>query len=168
MHEKLKIKSNIKDYTIEFFSKINELNCFDQNAKVVIDSNIHVLYPQFAQYNPIIIECTEDNKTLQGATVLLNKLIEAKANRFSKLIVIGGGIAQDVAGFCSSIFCRGIEYTLIPTTLLSQADSCIGGKTSINFEHKKNILGTFYPPSQILICEEFLKTLSNLDIISCL
>ena len=166
MHKKLTIKSNIKNYDVEFFSKINEMPCFNPNAKIVIDSNVINLFPIFNRYDPIVIQCTEDAKTLQGATILLNELLKAKTTRYSNLVVIGGGIAQDIAGFCSSVFCRGIDYTLVPTTLLSQADSCIGGKTSINFEHKKNILGTFYPPSQILICKEFLSTLSQTDIIS--
>ncbi len=75
--------------------------------------------------------------------------------------VIGGGVLQDAVGFCASVYCRGIEYYLAPTTLLSQIDSCVGGKTSVNYGSRKNILGTFYPPKEILICEEFLQGLSQ-------
>ena len=98
--------------------------------------------------------------------MLVGILSKKKINIKTKLIVIGGGILQDLVGFCASIYARGIEYTLIPTTLLAQTDSCVGGKTSINYDSKKNLLGTFYPPKKIVICTEFLKTLTPLDYIS--
>jgi 3-dehydroquinate synthase len=78
------------------------------------------------------------------------------------LIVIGGGILQDLVGFCASIYARGIEYILIPTTLLAQTDSCVGGKTSINYDSRKNLLGTFYPPKKIIICTEFIQNTYHL------
>lgn len=166
MYKKLTIKSKIRDYDVEFLTSINELPSFDSKSIFVIDSNIIKLFPEFVKYNPIIIESTEFNKTLLGVNYLLNEFSNKKANRYTNIVAIGGGVLQDIVGFSCSIFCRGIDYIFIPTTLLSQVDSCIGGKTSINFENKKNILGTFYPPSKILICEEFLKTLPKLDIIN--
>ena len=98
--------------------------------------------------------------------MLISKLVDLKTNINTKLVVIGGGILQDLVGFSASVYARGIEYILVPTTLLSQADSCIGGKTSINFNSKKNLIGTFYPPTSIVICTKFLNTLSSLDYIS--
>ena len=100
---------------------------------------------------------------MHSTHIIFDNLIERKANIQTRLVVIGGGILQDLVGFCASTYCRGIQYDLVPTTLLSQADSCLGGKTSINVKGKKNILGTFYPPNNIYICTEFLKTLSTLD-----
>ena len=77
---------------------------------------------------------------------------------------MGGGITQDVTAFVASIFCRGIDWKFMPTTLLAQADSCIGSKTSINFDGVKNLVGTFYPPSEIFCDTDFLNTLSVDDI----
>ena len=114
----------------------------------------------------ISIISEESIKNLNGTQLIYDKLIERKANINSKVLVIGGGILQDLVGFCASTYCRGIEYILVPTTLLAQADSCVGGKTSLNLPNKKNILGTFYPPSRILIYSNFTKTLSELDLIS--
>lgn len=137
-----------------------------ENTIVFVDETVLNLYPVLNSINTISIPCNEEMKTFNGIDIVLSKLVERKANIKTKLVVIGGGVLQDLIGFCASIFCRGIEYIFIPTTLLSQADSCVGGKTSINFNNRKNILGTFYPPSKILINTKFLETLSELDYIS--
>jgi 3-dehydroquinate synthase len=113
--------------------------------------------------NNIILTSSEAIKSYTGVANILQALTTNKANIQTKLVVIGGGVLQDLIGFCASIYCRGIEYILIPTTLLAQADSCVGGKTSINFINKKNILGTFYPPTDIIIYPKFTQTLSELD-----
>jgi 3-dehydroquinate synthase len=165
MHSTLEIQSKISNYSIHFIETLSSIQTFiDQpNTITFIDSNVSRLYPQLHRDTNIVIECTETAKTLEGTHIIFNSLIERKANIQTKLLVIGGGILQDLVGFCASTYCRGIQYELVPTTLLSQADSCLGGKTSINVEGKKNILGTFYPPTNIYICTEFLKTLSTLD-----
>jgi 3-dehydroquinate synthase len=87
-------------------------------------------------------------------------------NRASRVAAVGGGIIQDIASFSASIFMRGIPWTLYPTTLLAQSDSCIGSKSSINFDTTKNVLGTFYPAEQVVIDHLFLDTLSDRDIVS--
>ena len=165
MHSTLKIQSRIKNYTIHFIKDLNKVETLiDQpNTITFIDYNVAQLYPDLYRDTNIVVECVENTKTLEGTHDIFDALIERKANIQTKLLVIGGGILQDLIGFCASTYCRGIEYNLIPTTLLSQADSCLGGKTSINVKGKKNILGTFYPPNNIYICTEFLKTLTSLD-----
>ena len=168
MHNLLNIPSKINPYTLIFISDLDEIeNYIDQeNTITIIDSNVNKLYPSLNRANNIILECNENLKTLRGITSLVNTLSDLNINIKTRLVVIGGGILQDLVGFCASIYARGIEYILIPTTLLSQTDSCIGGKTSINLDSKKNLLGTFYPPSNIVICTKFLNTLSPLDYIS--
>ncbi len=162
------IDSKLKNYHVEFIDSLDKIihinNC--ENTIVYIDENVSKLYPLLDRDTTIKINCIEDNKNLFGCQKIFESLVARKANINTKIIAIGGGILQDLVGFCASTFCRGIEYILVPTTLLSQVDSCIGGKTSLNFQNKKNILGTFYPPTQILIYEYFNKTLSNLDLIS--
>lgn len=165
MYSTLEIQSKINNYSIHFVENLNAIQTLiDQpNTITFIDSNVSRLYPELHREANIVVECTENVKTLDGTHNIFDNLIERKANIQTRLVVIGGGILQDLIGFCASTYCRGIQYDLVPTTLLSQADSCLGGKTSINVKGKKNILGTFYPPNNIYICTEFLKTLSTLD-----
>lgn len=165
MYSTLEIQSKINNYSIHFVETLNTVQTLiDQpNTITFIDSNVSRLYPELFRDANIIVECTENVKTLEGTHGIFDILIKRKANIQTRLVVIGGGILQDLIGFCASTYCRGIQYDLVPTTLLSQADSCLGGKTSINVKGKKNILGTFYPPTNIYICTEFLKTLSTLD-----
>jgi 3-dehydroquinate synthase len=165
MYSTLEIQSKISNYSIHFIENLDTIQTLiDQpNTITFIDSNVSRLYPALHRESNIVVECTENVKTLEGTYSIFDNLIERKANIQTRLVVIGGGILQDLIGFCASTYCRGIQYDLVPTTLLSQADSCLGGKTSINVKGKKNILGTFYPPNNIYICTEFLKTLSTLD-----
>ena len=165
MYSTLEIQSKISNYSIHFIENLDTIQTLiDQpNTITFIDSNVSRLYPALHRETNIVVECTENVKTLDGTHSIFDNLIERKANIQTRLVVIGGGILQDLIGFCASTYCRGIQYDLVPTTLLSQADSCLGGKTSINVKGKKNILGTFYPPNNIYICTEFLKTLSTLD-----
>ena len=165
MYSTLEIQSKISNYSIHFIENLDTIQTLiDQpNTITFIDSNVSRLYPELYRETNIVVECTENVKTLDGTHSIFDNLIERKANIQTRLVVIGGGILQDLIGFCASTYCRGIQYDLVPTTLLSQADSCLGGKTSINVKGKKNILGTFYPPNNIYICTEFLKTLSTLD-----
>ena len=168
MHNILKIPSKVNNYELRFIESLDYIiNLSKQpNTLTFIDSNVAQLYPELEAINAISIQCIEQNKELQGVDNVIKMLSERRANINTKLIVIGGGILQDLVGFCASIYSRGIEYILVPTTLLAQADSCVGGKTSLNFQDRKNLLGTFYPPSSILIYPKFTQTLSKLDYIS--
>ena len=165
MHNILKIKSRVSDYQLGFVNTIEDIEYYiDQpNTITFIDSNVDKLYPSLQRPNNIVLPSSEAIKSYTGVARVLQNLTERRANIQTKLVVIGGGVLQDLVGFCASIYCRGIEYVLIPTTLLAQTDSCVGGKTSINFEGKKNILGTFYPPTDIIIYPKFIETLSQMD-----
>lgn len=168
MYGTLKITSKVNDYTVTFVDLLEDIikEIQQPNTITFIDLNVAKLYSQLNLNNVILIPATEESKTLEYADKVFYKLSELKANAKTKMVVIGGGILQDICGFCASTYCRGIEYILVPTTLLAQVDSCIGGKTSINFQNKKNLIGTFYPPSKILIYPRFINTLSKLDYIS--
>lgn len=168
MYGTLKITSKVNDYTVTFVDLLEDIikEIQQPNTITFIDLNVAKLYSQLNLNNVILVPATEESKTLEYADKVFYKLSELKANAKTKMIVIGGGILQDICGFCASTYCRGIEYILVPTTLLAQVDSCIGGKTSINFQNKKNLIGTFYPPSKILIYPRFINTLSKLDYIS--
>lgn len=168
MRNILEIKSKVSDYQLGFVDTLQEVEQYiDQpNTITFIDSNVAQLYPTLQRDGNIVLPSSEAIKSYTGVARVLQNLTERKANIQTKLVVVGGGVLQDLVGFCASVYCRGIEYTLVPTTLLAQADSCVGGKTSINFENKKNIIGTFYPPTKIVIYSGFVKTLSKLDFYS--
>ena len=168
MYNILNIKSQISDYRLGFVDSLDSVMSVMQqdNVITIIDSNVEALYPMLRRQSNIILDSHEDAKTLKGAELLLSALKDRKANIKTTLVVIGGGILQDLVGFCASVYCRGIDYILVPTTLLAQTDSCVGGKTSINLDSRKNLLGTFYPPKEIIIYTKFLETLPNSDYLS--
>ena len=107
----------------------------------------------------------ESNKNFLSTEKMFNDLISQKFGRDTLLLAIGGGITGDIAGFVASTFARGIQFIQIPTTLLAAVDSSVGGKTGINFNETKNIVGTFYQPEIVLIDTGFLKTLPEEEII---
>ena len=162
MYSQIDVKSKIKDYSVNFvsLSEIYKLIGEDYHLAVV-DKNVAHCFPEFGLGDLIVVDTNEDLKSWRGLEKIFDKFAAKKVNTQTKLVVIGGGVLQDAVGFCASVYCRGIEYYLVPTTLLSQIDSCVGGKTSINYGSRKNILGTFYPPCEILICEEWLDGLSK-------
>ncbi len=109
----------------------------------------------------IALNATEASKSLDAIPEMIIRLRQMGANRQTRLVALGGGVVQDVAAFIASVFMRGIEWTYIPTTLLAMADSCIGGKSSINVGPFKNLVGTFHPPSSVAIDPLLAGTLSE-------
>ena len=110
-------------------------------------------------------KATEKNKSQKSIDRILNILLKKNFNRNDCLVSIGGGITGDISGFAASIFKRGLQFINIPTTLLAQVDSSIGGKTGINTPHGKNLVGSFYQPDLVLSDSNFLKTLPKREII---
>ena len=111
------------------------------------------------------INATELNKSGSQVADIYSALIENGFGKDSLIVAIGGGITGDIAGYAASTFARGIQIVHVPTTLLAMVDSSIGGKTGINFESTKNIIGTFYQPDFVLIDLDFLKTLPEEEIL---
>jgi len=105
------------------------------------------------------VEMGEASKSLEGFGTLLSTMLEHGFSRKDCVVAVGGGVVGDLAGFAASAYMRGIDFYNIPTTLLSQIDSSIGGKTAINFGGVKNIVGAFYQPKKVLIDPDLLKTL---------
>lgn len=101
----------------------------------------------------------EEYKNLETIEKILNKLFEYKLDRKSLLIAFGGGVIGDMTGFAASLYQRGIDFIQIPTTLLSQVDASVGGKTGVNNKYGKNLIGAFYQPKAVYIDPKFLRTL---------
>ena len=111
------------------------------------------------------INASEKNKNQKTVNNILEVLLNKNFSRQDCLITIGGGITGDVGGFAASTFKRGLQFINIPTTLLSQVDSSVGGKTGINTKYGKNLIGSFYQPKLVISDSIFLKTLPYREII---
>lgn len=163
------IKAHSKDYEVKIeqdFAFVHELKNVE-NGYFIIDKNIYDIYPElFSDISGdkcYILEALETNKTIDSALEICEIMTGLAAKRNIHLVSFGGGIIQDVTGFVANVLYRGIYWSFVPTTLLAACDSCIGGKTSLNYKQYKNLLGTFYPPDNIYICSKFFKSLSQKD-----
>ncbi len=112
-------------------------------------------------YLKIEIQPGEKSKNFRQVEEIMEMMAEAGINRYDGIIALGGGVVGDLAGFCASIYMRGISWIQIPTTLLSQVDSSVGGKTGVNLEAGKNLVGSFYQPQAVWIDPFVLWTLPN-------
>jgi 3-dehydroquinate synthase len=106
----------------------------------------------------------ERHKRLSQVERLVTEMTKARADRSSLLIAFGGGVTGDVGGFVSAIYMRGIDYIQIPTTLLAQVDSSVGGKTGVNLQTGKNLVGCFYPPQHVIADIALLRTLPQREL----
>ena len=156
-----KILKGKKIYVIydEFFNKFNlNKNLIEKFKKLSSKLSSEVFFFK--------IKSKDKFKNFENLSILLNFILSHKINRDSVIISIGGGVTGDLVGFASSIVLRGVKCIHIPTTLLSQVDSSVGGKTGINTKHGKNLVGTFYQPEGVLIDINFLKTLPKRELLA--
>ena len=146
--------------------KAGEFFNLKRKVLIVTDSGVPKEYADTVASlceSPVIFRTKsgEQNKCLKKYSEILNMLTENNFDRKDCIAAVGGGVMGDLAGFAAATYMRGIDFYNIPTTLLSQVDSSIGGKTAIDFEGCKNIVGAFYPPKGVLIDPDVLKTLSK-------
>ena len=167
MDKRIKIKFNNIETNIiiknNFFDKyIKKLINENKNIFCIIDKKLKKLVNSFDETEKLIkifVNGSEDLKSFNNYLILCNKLLEKNIDRNSTIIAIGGGTIGDISGFIASSILRGVKFIFIPTTLLSQVDSSIGGKNGINTKHGKNLVGTFYQPKEILIDISILNSL---------
>ncbi|MBW1804026.1 MAG: iron-containing alcohol dehydrogenase [Deltaproteobacteria bacterium] len=165
MSEKLSVQSIFRKYHVHFVE--DAFGAFSGNLNdtfFMVDRKLLALWGTRVKGalpadRTIGIEANEFDKTLDRCQEIIRSLVEKNVRKNHLLVAVGGGILQDITAFTASILYRGIEWHFIPTTLLAQADSCIGSKTSINLGEFKNLVGNFYPPSEILIDVRFLESL---------
>lgn len=162
----LDLKENSYDITVErgVMLKAGEQLNLNRRVLVVTDSGVPAVYAEAIARQcktPVIctVESGEKSKSIDTFAKLLRTMLENDFSRKDCVVAVGGGVVGDLSGFAASAYMRGIDFYNIPTTLLSQIDSSIGGKTAINFEGIKNIVGAFYQPKKVLIDPELLSTL---------
>ena len=158
----LTIESHPKSYDVHF-EKFN--NNFTEDQVVLVDANVQKLY-NINHSKMIVIDAMETNKSIDTVLRVCEDLLVYGFDKGHTLIVIGGGIVQDIGAFTAKVYKRGINWVFVPTTLLSQCDSCIGGKTALNHLNYKNQLALFSAPNKVIIDTEFLNTLQPQDITS--
>jgi 3-dehydroquinate synthase len=167
------------DYPIYFENSLNELVKFVEQGNysrffVLTDENtgkycLPLLKEKFgsmADFDIIEINAGEESKDIDFCIGVWKMLIDFGADRQSLLINLGGGVISDLGGFVASTFKRGIDFVHVPTTLLSQVDASVGGKTGIDIDSIKNIIGTFTQPKAVFIEYSFIKTLPERQILS--
>lgn len=141
----------------------------------VVDANVANKCPAAAELTDILkarnakirlISASEENKTFGTVMEICAWLLENDADRDALVLAVGGGITTDMAGFAACIYKRGVRFAYVPTTLLSQVDAAIGGKTGVNFDRYKNILGIIRQPAFTFICPQLLESLPKRDFLS--
>ena len=152
--------------------KIKSLCPHTKNIALVIDKNVplkfkKIIGKKLKKYNLLFLNynAKEKNKSLKTVNYYLNILLSKNFNRSDLIVSMGGGITGDVTGFLASIYKRGMNFINIPTTLLSQVDSAIGGKTGVNSTHGKNLIGSFYQPKLVISDTSFIDSLSKKEMI---
>ena len=168
----MKLTINCKTYSYDVIIQRNILNnvseylSLQRKVLILTDDGVpseYVLKISSQCLNPIIVTIKqgEQSKNIDNYQLVMKTLIEHGFTRTDCLVSIGGGVVGDLGGFISSTYMRGIDFYNIPTTLLSQVDSSIGGKTAIDYNGIKNIIGSFYTPKCVLIDPNTLKTLDK-------
>ena len=177
---KLKVKTKSKNYNIYFgfnilkkislFLKLENINfekCLIVVDKKIPKNKLNILKKKINCKNKItfFITANEKNKNQESVNRILKFLFKKSFNRNDSIISLGGGITGDLVGFVASIYKRGIKFINIPSTLLAQVDSSIGGKTGINNKFGKNLIGSFYQPDLVIADTSLLKSLPKKELI---
>lgn len=172
LNETIKIKSYSHDYFVNYQNiSLNEIIKTNYNDKdyIIIDKNVYNIdntcLNNIDKDYVFYLDAIEQKKTIDTVLEIIDKLFLLKFNKNNKILVIGGGITQDISGMVCAMYKRGLKWTFVPTTILSMTDSAIGGKIGIN-RNSKNMLALFVAPYNIIISNYFFDTLKEEDKIS--
>lgn len=166
----INVKTSVGNYDIVIergaLLKVGELLNLDRKVLIVTDNGVPDAYAKAVVKGckePFIvtIEQGEQSKQIAILELLLKTMVENNFTRTDCVVAVGGGVVGDLSGFAAAVFMRGIDFYNIPTTVLSQVDSSIGGKTAVDFMGYKNLVGAFYPPKKVIIDPYTLKTLPD-------
>ncbi len=177
------ININLKEYSYDILIKADILKDISDKINlvyegkrlaVITDENVYSIYGLELnkalvqggfETSFIVLKPGESSKSIEALSYIYDKLAEFKIARTDLIVAFGGGVVGDVTGFAASTYLRGVPYIQVPTSLLAQVDSSIGGKTAINLSHGKNLAGSFYHPKLVLIDTSVLSTLEDRYII---
>lgn len=167
------VKTSTGEYNIVLqrgaLNAVREHLNLNRRVLVVTDSGVPEVYSktvaaQCKEPYIVTIPQGEESKCFDSFKKLLSKMVEYGFTRSDCVVAVGGGVVGDLAGFVAASFMRGVDFYNIPTTVLSQVDSSVGGKVAIDFDGYKNIVGAFYPPKAVIIDSETLRTLPDRQI----
>lgn len=169
----IKVKTSSGEYDIVLergaLKKAGELLNLNRRVLIVTDDGVPEIYAKTLSKqckSPVVLTIPqgEASKQTDSWALLLKTMVENDFTRTDCVVAVGGGVVGDLSGFAASTFMRGIDFYNIPTTVLSQVDSSIGGKTAVDFMGYKNLVGAFYPPKKVIIDPETLETLPKRQI----
>ena len=174
---RVSIEAKAKEYYIEIGEGIIDMlypylvkRYNNSKAVIITDHNVAFLYAEKLcngiesagmSCHKVEISPGEENKNLSTLSGIYDKLAYYQINRNDIIVALGGGVVGDLSGFAAATYLRGIPYIQVPTTLLAQVDSSVGGKTGFNLSRGKNLVGAFYQPERVFIDTNFLKTLDK-------
>ncbi len=164
------VELGASSYDIELsrgaLSRAHELLNLNRKVLVVTDSGVPAEYADAVlaaakEAVKVVIPQGEESKSFEMLEKLLSAMLDAGFTRHDAVVAVGGGVVGDLSGFAASMYMRGVDFYNIPTTLLSQVDSSIGGKTAVDFNGYKNVIGAFYQPKKVIIDPNVLATLEK-------
>ncbi len=171
----IRIELGKNSYNIELergnLAKAGELLQLNRKVMIITDEGIPRVYAekiseQCKEAYIKVVPQGEDSKSLQTAEEILREMLEHHFSRKDCVVAVGGGVVGDLGGFVASLYMRGVDFYNVPTTVLSQVDSSIGGKTAVNLAGIKNIIGAFYQPKAVLIDPDTLNSLPERQIVN--
>jgi 3-dehydroquinate synthase len=168
--EPLVVQSHAGAYRVEFADEpLPSFQDLPGNPHLIVDKRVASLHADalaavLDSYPALRIEASEGAKSLEQFRGYVEALVAGGIRRGDVIVAVGGGVIQDIACFLAATLMRGLEWWFLPTTLLAQADSCIGSKSSINVGELKNLLGTFTPPARVHVWAGYLETLEEPDV----
>ena len=153
---KVLVASDFKDLSYH-------VGALGRNTLWVCDTNTSKMVRPLPVPN-VVMESGEGSKNYASVERIISTAVENSLGRDCTFIALGGGVVSDITAFAASIYMRGCRVVLIPTTLIAMTDASIGGKTCVDFRYTKNLIGTFFPANEVLICADCLKSLPNRDL----
>ena len=171
----IRIELGKNSYNIELergnLAKAGELLNLNRKVMIITDEGVPSVYAekiaeQCKEAYIKVVPCGEESKSLQTAEEILTEMLSHQFSRKDCVVAVGGGVVGDLGGFVASLYMRGVDFYNVPTTVLSQVDSSIGGKTAVNLAGIKNIIGAFYQPKAVLIDPDTLNSLSERQIVN--
>jgi 3-dehydroquinate synthase len=149
-------------YEIQFIPLAELPEALPADAAIITDENVFNLHRHWIKERPaLVLPAGEETKDLKSFGHCLEWLAHRAYSRSSAIVALGGGVIGDLAGFVAASYMRGVPYIQVPTTLLAQVDSSVGGKVGVDLPQGKNLAGAFHPPQRVVICIDSLKTLDH-------